>query len=82
MVVGTPGRIIDHVDRGTLDTSKIKYLVIDEADESLTMGFIEQIERIITGLSKERVTLLLSATMPKDITVLCNKQVYERAFTG
>jgi superfamily II DNA/RNA helicase len=77
VVVGTPGRIIDHIERGTLDTSKIKYLVIDEADELLTMGFIEQIEKILTCLSKERVTLLLSATMPKDITVLCDKYMNE-----
>ncbi|TCO79539.1 DEAD/DEAH box helicase [Marinisporobacter balticus] len=73
VVVGTPGRIIDHIERGTFDTSKIKYLVIDEADEMLNMGFIEQIETIITRLSKERVTLLLSATMPRDIESLCNK---------
>lgn len=77
VVVGTPGRIIDHIERGTFDTSKIKYLVIDEADELLNMGFIEQIETIITGLSKERVTLLLSATMPKDIETLCNKYMKE-----
>jgi ATP-dependent RNA helicase DeaD len=77
VVVGTPGRIIDHIERGTFDTSKIKYLVIDEADEMLNMGFIEQIETIITSLSKERVTVLLSATMPRDIDVLCNKYMKE-----
>jgi ATP-dependent RNA helicase DeaD len=73
VVVGTPGRIIDHIERGTFDTSNIKYFVIDEADEMLNMGFIEQIETIITSLPKERVTMLLSATMPVDIEVLCNK---------
>ena len=73
VVVGTPGRIIDHIEKGTFDTSQIKYLVIDEADELLNMGFIEQIESIITGLSQERVTMLLSATMPRDIEALCNK---------
>ena len=73
VVVGTPGRIIDHLERDTLDASKIKYLIIDEADEMLDMGFIEQIETIIGNLSKERVTVLLSATMPKDIKVLCDK---------
>ncbi|HBF39893.1 MAG TPA: RNA helicase [Firmicutes bacterium] len=77
VVVGTPGRIIDHLERGTLDTSQIKYLVIDEADKMLDMGFIEPIETIITSLSKKRVTLLLSATMPKDIEVLCNKYLKE-----
>ncbi|MCM1988290.1 DEAD/DEAH box helicase [Oceanirhabdus seepicola] len=77
VVVGTPGRIIDHIERGTFDTSKIKYLVIDEADEMLNMGFIEQIQTIINSLSKERVTVLLSATMPKDIEALCNKYMKE-----
>lgn len=73
VVVGTPGRIIDHLDRGTLDTSEIRYLVIDEADEMLDMGFLEQIESIISSLSKERVTIVLSATMPRDIGTLCSK---------
>ncbi len=73
VVVGTPGRITDHMERGTLDTSKIKYLVIDEADEMLSMGFVEQIETIISALPKERVSMLLSATMPKGIEFLCEK---------
>src|SRR5665647_2269559 len=73
VVVGTPGRIIDHLERGTLDTSNIKYLVLDEADEMLNMGFIEQIETIIAALPSERVTMLLSATMPADIDSLCKK---------
>lgn len=73
VVAGTPGRIIDHIEKGTFDTSKVKYLVIDEADEMLNMGFVEQIEAIITSLPKERVTMLLSATMPKDIEFLCEK---------
>jgi len=77
VVVGTPGRIIDHLERGTLDTSNIKYLVIDEADEMLDMGFMEQIETIIASLPKERETVLLSATMPKDIKALCDKYMNE-----
>ncbi len=77
VVVGTPGRIIDHIERGTFDTSKIKYLVIDEADEMLNMGFIEQLETILNRLPKERVTVLLSATMPKDIETLCDKYMKE-----
>lgn len=77
IVVGTPGRIIDHIEKGTFDTSKIKYLIIDEADEMLNMGFVEQIETIIKNLSNERVTMLLSATMPKDIETLCNKYMKE-----
>lgn len=77
IVVGTPGRIIDHIERGTLDTSNIKYLVIDEADKLLNMGFIEQLETIIKNLPKERVTVLLSATMSADIKALCDQ--YMRA---
>ena len=73
VVVGTPGRIIDHIDTGTFDTSNIKYLVLDEADEMFNMGFIEQIETIINSLPKEHMTVLLSATMPKDIKALCSK---------
>ncbi|HEX9063301.1 MAG TPA: DEAD/DEAH box helicase [Clostridia bacterium] len=80
VVVGTPGRIIDHLERGTFDTSEIKYLVIDEADEMLNMGFIEQIEDIIDKLPDERVTALLSATMPKDIKSLCDKYMKEPLF--
>lgn len=72
VVVGTPGRTIDHLERGTLDTSSIKYLVIDEADEMLSMGFLEQLESIINQLPKDRVTVLLSATMAKDIESLCS----------
>ena len=77
VVVGTPGRIIDHLERGTFNTLMIKYLVIDEADEMLNMGFVEQIETIIGSLPKERVTILMSATMPSDIEKLCNKYMKE-----
>ena len=80
VVVGTPGRIIDHLERGTFDTSEIKYLVIDEADEMLNMGFIEQIEDIIGKIPGDRVTALLSATMPKDIKFLCDKYMKEPLF--
>ena len=73
IVVGTPGRIIDHIDRETLDVSEIKYLIIDEADEMFNMGFLDQIETIISELPKERMTMLFSATLPEDIEELCNK---------
>ena len=73
VAVGTPGRVIDHIKQGTLLTDNIKYLVIDEADEMLNMGFIEQIEEIISSLPKERVTMLFSATMPEDIDMLSKK---------
>ncbi|HCC08019.1 MAG TPA: RNA helicase [Clostridiales bacterium] len=77
VVVGTPGRIIDLIERGTFDTSNIKYLVIDEADEMLNMGFIRDIETIISNLPNERVTMLLSATMPTDIEDLANEYMKE-----
>ncbi|AIQ51974.1 DEAD/DEAH box helicase [Paenibacillus sp. FSL R7-0331] len=73
VVVGTPGRVFDHIERGTLPLNKIRTLVIDEADEMLSMGFIEQIEKIIKQLPKERVTMLFSATMPEAIKNLCRK---------
>jgi ATP-dependent RNA helicase DeaD len=73
VVVGTPGRLIDHIERETFDTSNIKYLVIDEADKMLQMGFIEQLETIINSLPREHLTMILSATMPKDISSLCDK---------
>lgn len=72
-ITGTPGRTLDHIERGNIDTGKIKYLVIDEADEMLSMGFIEQVEAILKHISTERVTMLFSATMPEEIRVLCNK---------
>ncbi|WP_054939972.1 DEAD/DEAH box helicase [Paenibacillus ihuae] len=73
VVVGTPGRVFDHIERGTLPLNRIKTLVIDEADEMLSMGFIEQIEKIIQQLPRERVTMLFSATLPEVIKDLCRK---------
>ena len=72
IVVGTPGRVCDHISRGTLDVSKIKYLVIDEADEMLNMGFIDQVREVINTLNKERQTMLFSATIPVEIMSLCD----------
>ncbi len=73
IVVGTPGRIIDHIERGNLKTSKIKYLVLDEADEMLNMGFLDQVETIMESLNATRTSLLFSATMPEDIKELSLK---------
>lgn len=70
MVVGTPGRVMDHIERGTLSLERIQYLVIDEADEMLNMGFIDQVQAIIEKLPKERVTMLFSATFPEDVAKL------------
>ena len=73
IVVGTPGRTIDHIKEGTFVTDNIKYLVIDEADEMLSLGFISQIEEIISYLPQNRVTMLFSATLPEDIDDLSKK---------
>ena len=73
VVVGTPGRVMDHIERNTLDLSKVEILVIDEADEMLSMGFIELVESIISHLPKKRLTMLFSATLPKDVEKLCHK---------
>lgn len=73
MVIGTPGRVLDHLERGTLFTGSIGYLVIDEADEMFHMGFIEQVEAILSYLPTNRVTLLFSATMPKEVVRLAEQ---------
>ncbi|SDO22028.1 ATP-dependent RNA helicase DbpA [Psychrobacillus sp. OK028] len=73
IIVGTPGRVLDHIEKGTLDVSKIEYLVIDEADEMLNMGFLEQVESIIKLLPKARTTMLFSATLSEQIKKLSTK---------
>ncbi len=67
IVVGTPGRIMDHLKRGSLDLSEIKYLVLDEADEMLKMGFAEDVETILADTPDEKQVALFSATMPAQI---------------
>jgi ATP-dependent RNA helicase DeaD len=67
VIVGTPGRVLDHLNRGTLRLDGVKILVLDEADEMLDMGFIDDIRRIIKATPNERQTLLFSATMPPEI---------------
>ncbi|MCW4453359.1 DEAD/DEAH box helicase [Flavobacterium sp. MXW15] len=67
VVVGTPGRVIDHLDRGTLDLSELKTLVLDEADEMLRMGFIDDVEAVLKKLPEQRQVALFSATMPPAI---------------
>ena len=67
VVVGTPGRVLDHMKRGTLDVSQIKCLVLDEADEMLRMGFIEDVEYVLKETPPERQVALFSATMPPQI---------------
>ncbi|WP_047684438.1 MULTISPECIES: DEAD/DEAH family ATP-dependent RNA helicase [Xenorhabdus] len=67
VVVGTPGRLLDHLKRGTLDLSNLRGLVLDEADEMLRMGFIEDVENIMSQIPAEHQTALFSATMPEAI---------------
>jgi ATP-dependent RNA helicase DeaD len=73
IVVGTPGRIIDHLKRGTLLIDQINHLILDEADEMLNMGFVEDMEEIFKHTSEDKRTLLFSATMPKRIQDLAKK---------
>lgn len=67
IIVGTPGRIIDHLERGTLKLDNLKFMILDEADEMLNMGFIEDVEKILSQTSENRRVLLFSATMPQEI---------------
>lgn len=76
VVVGTPGRVMDHMRKGTLNFDALKTVVLDEADEMLRMGFIDDVETILSAMPDERQTALFSATMPKAI-----KQVGERFLT-
>lgn len=70
IVIGTPGRILDHLKRKTLRVDRIHTLVLDEADEMLNMGFIDDLKKIMKWVNKDRQTLLFSATMPKEIKQL------------
>ncbi|GAA4840502.1 DEAD/DEAH box helicase [Garicola koreensis] len=67
VVVGTPGRVIDHMNKGSLDLSEIKHLILDEADEMLRMGFAEEVDKILAQTPAEKQVALFSATMPKAI---------------
>jgi len=77
IVVGTPGRVIDHLERKTIDISKVSYVILDEADEMLNMGFIEDIEKILQSAPKKRRTVLFSATMPSHIEKLAKNYMSE-----
>src|ERR1700733_9264437 len=77
VVVGTPGRVIDHLDRGTLDLSRLDYLVLDEADEMLAMGFAEDVERILSETPEYKQVALFSATMPPGIRKITNKYLHD-----
>lgn len=73
VVVGTPGRVLDHLERETMDVSKLQYLILDEADEMLNMGFIETVQEILQRLPKHHTTCLFSATMPEAIVALARQ---------
>ncbi|MFP4662075.1 MAG: DEAD/DEAH box helicase [Halanaerobiales bacterium] len=73
VVIGTPGRVMDHMRRGTIKKSNIKLVVLDEVDVMLDMGFIDDIETILDGVSRDRQTLFFSATIPKTILRLGKK---------
>src|ERR671913_1271937 len=73
IVVGTPGRLRDHLERGALDLSGLRVAVLDEADEMLDMGFREELEEILDATPAERRTLLFSATMPRPIVALAKR---------
>jgi len=77
IVVGTPGRIMDHLDRRTLKLENIKYFILDEADEMLNMGFIDDIETIFKQTNPEKKVLLFSATMPREIIWVAKKYMGE-----
>jgi len=77
VVVGTPGRVIDHLERGTLDLSRVDYLVLDEADEMLAMGFAEDVERILSETPEYKQVALFSATMPPAIRKLTTKYLHD-----
>ncbi|MGY4396477.1 ATP-dependent RNA helicase DeaD [Sphingomonas sp. UYAg733] len=76
IVVGTPGRLRDHLERGALDLSKLRVAILDEADEMLDMGFREDLEQILDGTPNERRTMMFSATIPKPIAALAKR--YQR----
>jgi ATP-dependent RNA helicase DeaD len=77
VVVGTPGRIMDHLDKGTMDLSELKNLVLDEADEMLNMGFAEDVERILADTPDTKQVALFSATMPAAIRRLSTKYLHD-----
>ena len=77
VVVGTPGRVIDHIQRKTLKLDRLKFLVLDEADEMLRMGFIDDVELILSHSPKEKQTALFSATMPGPIKKITERYLHE-----
>jgi ATP-dependent RNA helicase DeaD len=77
IVIGTPGRVQDHIDRGTLKLGDISFLVLDEADEMLNMGFLEDVKKIMKHTASGKRTMLFSATMPKEIIQIARENMRE-----
>ena len=77
VVVGTPGRIMDHLEKGTLDLSELRFLVLDEADEMLNMGFAEDVETILADTPDDKQVALFSATMPAQIRRISKKYLHD-----
>ena len=77
VVVGTPGRVIDHLEKGSLDLSHLDYMVLDEADEMLQMGFAEDVERILAETPEYKQVALFSATMPPAIKKITSKYLHD-----
>ncbi|MBN4076582.1 DEAD/DEAH box helicase, partial [Gemmatimonas aurantiaca] len=73
VIIATPGRLMDHIERGTIDLSRIEIFVLDEADRMLDMGFIPDIKKVIKLIPERRQTMLFSATMPKEISAIAEK---------
>lgn len=82
IVVGTPGRVIDHIRRKSMNLKEISYLVLDEADEMLNMGFLEDVEIIMNATNQEKRTMLFSATMPKEILRIAKKYMGKYEFVA
>ena len=78
VVVGTPGRVIDLIERGRLVLDEVRFMVLDEADEMLDMGFIEDIEKILSATPTEKRMLMFSATMPKEIQEIAVKYMLDQ----
>lgn len=77
VIVGTPGRVIDHLDKGTLDLSELRFIVLDEADEMLRMGFIDDVEKVLQATPPQRQVALFSATMPAPIRKIAQHHLKE-----
>ncbi len=80
IVVGTPGRLLDHLRRGNLDLSNIRVLVLDEADRMLDMGFLPDVEQLIEACDEDRQTLLFSATMPSEVVAVGRRYMEQPTF--